>query len=325
MRATACACALLLASAHAAVVQELKFVADAKQLEAAAGGVVVVGLFGAGDGAEKRGFMHAAKSAEFQDEGWAVTWSGEPKIVDYFGFSTPSMVVYRVFDVNGTRCAPTPERYNATMGGGWTYRGLKSFIFAVSFPPVSLFPVPPPPEALAEPLDDAEVDEDAYDDLEERRVAELKAFLVLRTAENQRLTAALKQTTVPKLVVYMHDERYFDVHEDERAALLSFAKHSLGRVVVVKMTLDDNPLAEPIAAMGGFTMDEIREGAGGLRPTGIFLGSEGTMPFDGLYVEEALHWALNDFFEQGAGGSDAKWEPKPKKKKRKKKRAAELR
>ena len=175
------------------------------------------------------------------------------------------------------------------------------------------------------PGGDGESDEDAYDDLEERRVAELKAFLVLRTAENQRLTAALKQTTVPKLVVYMHDERYFDVHEDEGAALLSFAKHSLGRVVVVKMTLDDNPLAEPIAAMGGFTMDEIREGAGGLRPTGIFLGSEGTMPFDGLYVEEALHWALNDFFEQGAGGSDAKWEPKPKKKKRKKKRAAELR
>ena len=101
---------LLLATARAAVVQELKFVADAKQLEAAAGGVVVVGLFGAGDGAEKRGFMHAAKSAEFQDEGWAVAWSGEPKIVDYFGFSTPSMVVYRVFDVNGTRCAPTPER-----------------------------------------------------------------------------------------------------------------------------------------------------------------------------------------------------------------------
>ena len=92
MRASACACALLLASAHGAVVQELKFVADAKQLEAAAGGVVVVGLFGAGDGAEKRGFMHAAKSAEFQDEGWAVAWSGEPKIVDYFGFSTPSMV-----------------------------------------------------------------------------------------------------------------------------------------------------------------------------------------------------------------------------------------
>ena len=44
----------------------------------------------------------------------------------------------------------------------------------MSFPPVSLFPVPPPPKALAEPLDDAKVDEDAYDDLEERRVAELE-------------------------------------------------------------------------------------------------------------------------------------------------------
>ncbi|KAH8050329.1 hypothetical protein JL721_11413 [Aureococcus anophagefferens] len=251
--------------------------------------------------------MHAAKSAEFQDEGWAVAWSGEPKIVDYFGFSTPSMVVYRVFDVDGTRCAPTPEPYNATMGGGWTYRGLKSFIFAALAEP-STTPVDGTPTTTSR-----------------SGAAELEAFLVLRRAENQRLTAALKQTTVPKLVVYVHDERYFDVHEDARAALLSFAKHSLGRVVVVKMTLDDNPLAEPIAAMGGFTMDEIREGAGGLRPTGIFLGSEGTMPFDGLYVEEALRWALNDFFEQGAGGSDAKWEPKPKKKKRKKKRAAELR
>lgn len=85
------------------------------------------------------------------------------------------------------------------------------------------------------------------------------------------------------------------------------------------MTLEDNPLAEPIAAMGGFSMDEIRAGAGGERPTGIFLGEDGTMPFDGLYVEEALAWALNDFYEQGAGGSDAKWaEAKPKKKRKKK-------
>ena len=46
------------------------------------------------------------------------------------------------------------------------------------------------------------------------------------------------------------------------------------------------------------------------------------MPFDGLYVEEALHWAINDFFEQGAGGSDAKWEQAPKKKKKKKRKTA---
>ena len=39
--------------------------------------------------------------------------------------------------------------------------------------------------------------------------------------------------------------------------------------------------------------------AGGERPTGVFIGEDGTMPFDGLYYEEAMDWALGDFFEQG--------------------------
>lgn len=192
----------------------------------------------------------------------------------------------------------------------------------MSFRPVSLFPAPNADLALRTPTDDDAVDEDAYDDIEAKRVEALAAFIDRRAKENYRLQAALKQVIVPKLVVYMHRPTYFEDHADEGAALLSFAKGNLGRVVVIKMTLDDNPLAEPIAAMGGFTMDEIRDGAGGARPTGVFLGEDGTMPFDGLYVEEALNWALADFFEQGAGGSDAKWEQaKPKRKKKRKKKA----
>lgn len=191
------AAAVVVGVGRCAVVEELKFVADAKALEAAEGGVVVVGLFGAGDTAEKRAFMEAATSREFQDEGWDVAWSGEAKIVAHFNVETPSMVVYRVFDADGAPCEPTPEAYDAARGGGWTFRSLKAFIFAVSFPPVSLFPVPEAPRALREPLDtESYDDDDAYDAAEEERVDKYATFLRLRTKENIRLQAALKQTTV---------------------------------------------------------------------------------------------------------------------------------
>ena len=95
--------------AECAVVQELKFIADAKELQAAEGGVVVVGLFGSEDKAEKKGFMQAAKSTEFQDKGWNVAWSGEAKILEHFEASTPSMIVYRLFDEDGVPCEPRQE------------------------------------------------------------------------------------------------------------------------------------------------------------------------------------------------------------------------
>lgn len=255
VRRAAAALALLAALAHAAVVEELRFVADATALAAAEGGVVVVGLFGEGDAAEKRGFMAAAKSREFEDEGWAVAWSGTPKVVAYFDVPTPAMLVcgrrrlflprvrarapvgerseprarsrYRLFDADGAPCDPRPEAYNATMGGGWGYRALKSFVFAVSFKPLSTFPVPPAPKALAEPLDDSVVPEDDYDDLETKRRENLAAFVTRRAKENYRLQAALKQSTVPKLVVYMHDEAYFDDHADEGAAPASSRERPL--------------------------------------------------------------------------------------------------
>jgi len=103
----------LAAVASAAKVEELRFVTDAKALAAAAGGVVVVGLFGDGDAAEKKGFMAAAKSAEFEDEGWAVAWSGAPTVVESFRVATPAMLVYRLFDANGEPCDPKVEAYDA--------------------------------------------------------------------------------------------------------------------------------------------------------------------------------------------------------------------
>ena len=67
---------------------------------------------------------------------------------------------------------------------------------------------------------------------------------------------------------------------------------------------------------------QVKAGAGGERPTGLWMGKTGVMPFDGLYVEEAMEWALNDFFDQGAGGSTSEWtkeKRRPAKKKSKKK------
>ena len=67
----------------------------------------------------------------------------------------------------------------------------------MSFPPVSLFPVPEAPRALREPLDtESYDDDDKYDAAEDERVDKYATFLRLRTKENIRLQAALKQTTV---------------------------------------------------------------------------------------------------------------------------------
>ena len=59
------------------------------------------------------------------------------------------------------------------------------------------------------------------------------------------------------------------------------------------------------------------------------MGKTGVMPFDGLYVEEAMEWALNDFIDQGAGGSTSDWTEEKRKRaakkgKKKKRKSADL-
>ena len=39
--------------------------------------------------------------------------------------------------------------------------------------------------------------------------------------------------------------------------MLSFSKRQKGRVLVVQLEVEDNPAAEPIAAMIGLTLDEV--------------------------------------------------------------------
>ncbi|KAJ8602868.1 hypothetical protein CTAYLR_010632 [Chrysophaeum taylorii] len=265
--------------AEGALVQELKFAADAVELTAGedkgvgAGLVVVLGLFGPTEAKERAVFEHVMVSDDFVDGGWVAAWSSESRVRNHLQFETPTVRVYRPFG--------PPEAF----ASDWDYRELKHFVWSSSFAPVSTFPTAP--------SDAPEADDD-----EPRVVVDRNKPL------NLRLHAALRQFTVPTFAVLLNREEYFNDREDEHHALRAFGKKSKGAAVVLLID-PDNPIAEPVAKLGGLDLAAVRESE---RPSGVFFGHHGSMPFDGLYYEEALDWALSDFYEQGAGGSTTDWE-----------------
>ena len=97
------ACALALA--RATLVQELRFVSDAKaMIEKEGGDVVMIGLFGADQEHELQVFTTVAHSREFGDTGWVVGWSREERVRRHFEVDdddTPRVLLYRDFDSVG--------------------------------------------------------------------------------------------------------------------------------------------------------------------------------------------------------------------------------
>ena len=97
------ACALALA--RATLVQELRFVADAKaMIEKEGGDVIMIGLFGDDQEHELQVFTTVAHSREFGDTGWVVGWSREERVRRHFEVDdddTPRVLLYRDFDSVG--------------------------------------------------------------------------------------------------------------------------------------------------------------------------------------------------------------------------------
>ena len=102
-RAAVGVCALALA--RATLVQELRFVSDAKaMIEKEGGDVVIIGLFGADQEHELQVFTTVAHSREFGDTGWVVGWSREERVRQHFEVDdadTPRVLLYRDFDSVG--------------------------------------------------------------------------------------------------------------------------------------------------------------------------------------------------------------------------------
>ena len=84
------------------MVQELRFVSDAKtMIEREGGDIVVIGLFGEEQTDELKMFTTVAHSREFGDTGWVVGWSREERVLRHFEVSdgdTPRVLLYRDFD-----------------------------------------------------------------------------------------------------------------------------------------------------------------------------------------------------------------------------------
>ena len=191
------ACALALA--RATLVQELRFVSDAKaMIEKEGGDVIMIGLFGDDQEHELQVFTTVAHSREFGDTGWVVGWSREERVRRHFEVDdddTPRVLLYRDFDSVGDileggardviRCARAragallaslrrraraargarryrPEEWKA--GGddtAWDYLSLKRFIWGSSYPPIVRHPIQPDPR---DPSFDEDEDEDDDDD-----------------------------------------------------------------------------------------------------------------------------------------------------------------